>query len=52
MLLDLHNDEYVAVVTTDTYLDNGELFQYTESRHRIDKLSKIKKYFLIKELYL
>lgn len=41
MLLDLHDDEYIAVVTSYTNLDNGELFQYTESRHRIDKFQFI-----------
>lgn len=36
-LLDLLGDHVVAVVTSDTRLADGTLFQHTESRHRIDK---------------
>lgn len=35
--LDLHDDPVVAVVTSYTRLEDGTLFQYSESRHRIDK---------------
>ena len=38
LLLDLHEaDRCVAVVTSYTHLSDGTLFQYTESRHRVDK---------------
>ena len=36
-LLDLLGDKVVAVVTSDTRLTDGTLFQHTVSRHRIDK---------------
>lgn len=36
-LLDLYPDSSIAVVRNYVYLDNAELFQYTESRHRSDK---------------
>lgn len=36
-LLDLKEDNVVAVITSRTRLEDGTLFQYTESRHRIDK---------------
>ena len=35
--LDLKGDTVVAVVESFTQLETGELFQYCESRHRIDK---------------
>ncbi len=41
LLLDLNNDPYIAVVTSFTRLDDGTLFQYTESKHRIDKFQFI-----------
>lgn len=36
-LLDMKNFETIVVVKSFTYLEGGELFQYTESRHRPDK---------------
>ncbi|MBM7649346.1 GntR family trehalose operon transcriptional repressor [Bacillus ectoiniformans] len=36
-LLDLHDDSHVVVVKTYVYLDDASQFQYTESRHRLDK---------------
>lgn len=35
--LDLHGDDRVVVVKNYVYLSNAALFQYTESRHRLDK---------------
>lgn len=35
--LDLKNKNLLAVVKNFAYLDNGTLFEYTESRHRYDK---------------
>lgn len=35
--LDLHDSTVVAVVSSYTTLEDGTVFQYTESRHRIDK---------------
>lgn len=35
--LDLENYDMIVVVKNYTYLDNADLFQYTESRHRPDK---------------
>lgn len=35
--LDLHDYEYVIVITNDTFLYEGQQFEYTESRHRLDK---------------
>ncbi len=35
--LDLHEYEYVIVITNDTFLYEGRQFEYTESRHRLDK---------------
>ncbi len=35
--LDLKGFDYVVVVRNYVYLDNAILFQYTESRHRLDK---------------
>lgn len=35
--LDLGEYEMVAIVNTSVYLQNGTLFQYTQSRHRPDK---------------
>jgi len=35
--LDLKNYDMVACVKSYSYLDNAEIFQYTESRHRPDK---------------
>ncbi|WP_251126381.1 MULTISPECIES: trehalose operon repressor [unclassified Exiguobacterium] len=37
MRLDLHDYEYVIVITNDTFLYEGRQFEYTESRHRLDK---------------
>jgi GntR family trehalose operon transcriptional repressor len=35
--LDLNGYEYVVVVKNYVYLEDASLFQYTESRHRLDK---------------
>lgn len=35
--LDLHGDDRVVVVRNYVYLNDATLFQYTESRHRLDK---------------
>ncbi|RLQ96893.1 trehalose operon repressor [Falsibacillus albus] len=35
--LDLENYDHVVVVKNYVYLDDATLFQYTESRHRLDK---------------
>lgn len=37
MFLDLQDDKHIVVVKNYVYLDNANLFQYTESRHRLDK---------------
>lgn len=36
-LMDLHNDSHVVVVRSAVYLEDTRFFQYTESRHRLDK---------------
>jgi GntR family trehalose operon transcriptional repressor len=36
-LLDLKNYSHIVVVRNYVYLENTVLFQYTESRHRLDK---------------
>lgn len=36
-LLDMKNFDTIVVVKSLTFLESGELFQYTESRHRPDK---------------
>lgn len=36
-LLDIEDYNCIVVAKSCTYLENGELFQYTESRHRPDK---------------
>ncbi|MNJ51686.1 Trehalose operon transcriptional repressor [compost metagenome] len=36
-LLDLHGDEHIVVVRNYVFLEDTTLFQYTESRHRLDK---------------
>lgn len=36
-LMDLHGDNHVVVVRSDVYLEDTTLFQYTESRHRLDR---------------
>lgn len=41
MLLDLSDEPYIAVVASFTRLTDGTLFQYTESKHRIDKFQFI-----------
>lgn len=33
----LHNDTYVVVTRSKVYFENTKLFQYTVSRHRVDK---------------
>lgn len=35
--LDLKNDTHIVVVRNYVYLEDASLFQYTESRHRLDK---------------
>lgn len=35
--LDLQDYKYVIVITNDTFLYEGRQFEYTESRHRLDK---------------
>lgn len=37
--LDLHDTDLVAVITNYVYLDDGTLFEYTESRHRHDRFT-------------
>lgn len=37
LLLDLKDEPYIVVVKSFTRLEDGTLFQYTESHHRIDK---------------
>ena len=37
--LDLLEHNFVAVITNFVYLDDGTLFEYTESRHRPDKFT-------------
>lgn len=37
LFLDLKDDKHIVVVKNYVYLDNANLFQYTESRHRLDK---------------
>lgn len=36
-LMSLHGDTHVVVVRSSVYLEDTTLFQYTESRHRLDK---------------
>ncbi|RBN38157.1 trehalose operon repressor, partial [Priestia megaterium] len=35
--LDLKDYEHIVVVRNYVYLEDASLFQYTESRHRLDK---------------
>lgn len=37
--LDLRDNDLVAVITNFVYLDDGTLFEYTESRHRPDRFT-------------
>ena len=37
LLMDLHNDSHVVVVRSSVFLEDTRFFQYTESRHRLDK---------------
>lgn len=37
--LDLNNNDLVAVITNYVYLDDGTLFEYTQSRHRPDRFT-------------
>lgn len=37
LLMDLQNDSHVVVVRSSVYLEDTRFFQYTESRHRLDK---------------
>lgn len=36
-LMDLHGDTHVVVTRSEVHLEDTTLFQYTESRHRLDK---------------
>lgn len=36
-LMNLKNDTHVVVVKSEVYLEDTRLFQYTESRHRLDR---------------
>ncbi|GEL66539.1 GntR family transcriptional regulator [Marinilactibacillus psychrotolerans] len=36
-LMSLHGDHHVVVTRSDVHLEDTRLFQYTESRHRLDK---------------
>ncbi|WP_080145938.1 trehalose operon repressor [Marinilactibacillus piezotolerans] len=36
-LMDLHGDHHIVVTRSDVHLEDTRLFQYTESRHRLDK---------------
>lgn len=36
-LMDLHGDTHVVVTRSEVHLEDTSLFQYTESRHRLDK---------------
>ncbi|SEK73794.1 transcriptional regulator, GntR family [Carnobacterium iners] len=36
-LMNLYDDTHVVVVRSDVYLEDTTLFQYTESRHRLDR---------------
>lgn len=37
LLLDLHNDTHVVVIRSEVYLEDARLFQYHESRNRVDQ---------------
>lgn len=39
--MDLKNDTHVVVVKSEVYLEDTRLFQYTESRHRLDRFKFI-----------
>ena len=36
-LMSLHSDSHVVVTRSEVHLEDTTLFQYTESRHRLDK---------------
>lgn len=36
-LMSLHGDHHIVVTRSDVHLEDTRLFQYTESRHRLDK---------------
>ncbi|WP_208560534.1 trehalose operon repressor [Marinilactibacillus kalidii] len=36
-LMTLHDDHHIVVTRSDVHLEDTRLFQYTESRHRLDK---------------
>lgn len=40
-LMNLKNDTHVVVVKSEVYLEDTRLFQYTESRHRLDRFKFI-----------
>ena len=37
MLMDIGRDQHVVSVKSQVYLADGRQFQYTESRHKLDK---------------
>lgn len=37
LLLDLGKDPYVVCICSQVFLENGQQFQYTESRHKLEK---------------
>ncbi|MNP39254.1 Trehalose operon transcriptional repressor [compost metagenome] len=41
LLLDLHDYQHIVVVRNYVHLVDTQLFQYTESRHRLDKFQFI-----------
>lgn len=39
LLLDVGSDKHVVSVKSKVYLDNGQQFQFTDSRHKLDKFT-------------
>ena len=37
ILIDLGKDQHVVCVRSKVYLNNGKQFQFTESRHKLEK---------------
>ena len=37
ILLDIANENHVVSVKSQVYLANGQQFQFTDSRHKLDK---------------
>ncbi|EIA20350.1 hypothetical protein KKC_07497 [Listeria fleischmannii subsp. coloradonensis] len=48
MLLDLHHDTHIVVVRSAVFLKDTRLFQYTESRHRLDRFRFIDSIYRVK----